>query len=128
MNYTPEQTKENRNQLSDALRSGKYQQHVSALTNRTQTAFCCLGVACEISGLGEWKSDDNRVEFTSQNEYSVASLVPAVQAWLGFRDRFGTFFGQYNDKDSLANLNDSGAPFEIIANVIDSEPRGLIAN
>ena len=36
----------------DALRSGKYQQARGAL--KTGDAYCCLGVACDISGLGTW--------------------------------------------------------------------------
>lgn len=38
-----------------ALRSGKYRQAFRAL--HTPNGFCCMGVACDISGLGEWVAD-----------------------------------------------------------------------
>ena len=37
--------------LVDALRSRKYKQGVGRL--RIDDKFCCLGVACDISGLGK---------------------------------------------------------------------------
>ena len=37
-----------------ALRSGKYQQAKAAL-HRQGDGFCCLGVLCDVSGLGKWE-------------------------------------------------------------------------
>lgn len=36
-----------------ALESGEYRQ--ARKTLRTKDGFCCLGVACDVSGLGEWR-------------------------------------------------------------------------
>ena len=58
----------------EALRSGLYDQGFEAL--RTSTGeYCCLGVACDISGLGEWR----------ENTYlgGGQSLPEAVSHWLG---------------------------------------------
>lgn len=38
-----------------ALRSGKYQQGRGRLKEGTD--YCCLGVLCDVSGLGEWDGD-----------------------------------------------------------------------
>ena len=55
--YTFKQQKENREKWLEALRSGKYKQALSTLKNN-EAAYCCLGIACEISGLGEWSGDE----------------------------------------------------------------------
>jgi hypothetical protein len=39
--------------LCDVLESGKYEKGVGRL--RDGDTYCCLGVACDISGVGEWK-------------------------------------------------------------------------
>jgi len=41
-----------------ALRSGEYEQ-TQGLLHRGETGFCCLGVLCEISGLGRWGRKDS---------------------------------------------------------------------
>ena len=123
MKYTPEQTKENRQQLSEALRSGKYQQNQLSLTNKNYTAFCCLGVACEISGFNQWqfKKGDRQPSFNGER----LQLPNNVRAWLGFRTSIGELDnGEYK---SLAEMNDMGITFPEIASMIDSEPEGLIA-
>ncbi len=38
-----------------ALRSGEYEQTIEVLHDNT--GYCCLGVLCDISGLGEWDTD-----------------------------------------------------------------------
>lgn len=53
---TKEQIKNNRKWIK-ALRSGRYKQGVKRL--RGDDKFCCLGVACDISGLGSWIGLDN---------------------------------------------------------------------
>lgn len=42
-------------QWAEALESGKYEQTTGEL--RGDEGFCCLGVACDISKLGDWKND-----------------------------------------------------------------------
>ena len=123
MNYTPEQTKEHRKELSDALRSGKYQQRIKQLTNPNRTAYCCLGVACEISGLGEWRGH----AYVTEHEANDIFLPRDVKIWLGFTDERGGFQDEWEYEKSLSHLNDMGATFSEIADLIDSEPQGLIA-
>ena len=38
-----------------ALESGEYNQGVGAL--RTEKGYCCLGVACDVVGLGKWTTE-----------------------------------------------------------------------
>jgi len=40
-----------------ALRSGAYQQGHGTL--RRGDAFCCIGVLCDVSGLGEWAGSES---------------------------------------------------------------------
>lgn len=53
--YTAEEQAEHRKEWVKALRSGKYEQAKGTLkqTDGGREQFCCLGVACDISGLGE---------------------------------------------------------------------------
>lgn len=119
--------------LVEALRSGKYVQtkgqlrSVSSLASKPPLTFCCLGVACEISGLGGWEgpTENYRVEEKGEAaEMSGTHLPRAVREWLGWHSPYGAldrFLG--NGKD-LAGLNDSGMPFEQIADLIEA---GLVA-
>lgn len=114
--YTAEEQKEHRKQLVAALRSGNYQQTTKVL--KDENGFCCLGVACDISGLGEWTAS-NRYKTPTKTEVCV--LPPIVADWLGI-DQAGRFI---NDglKDALWVKNDmSRMTFNEIADIIESEP------
>jgi len=65
---TPEQLLARRKWV-DALRSGKYAQTTGTL--RDQHGFCCLGVACDVSGKGEWAADDpmNGFEYVTKDQH-----------------------------------------------------------
>ena len=55
--YTKDEQAEHREMWTSALRSGYYKQTTGALQRRDyggREAYCCLGVACDISELGEW--------------------------------------------------------------------------
>jgi hypothetical protein len=52
-----------------ALRSGEYQQGHKRL--RTGDTYCCLGVACAISGRGEWVNSEFNDEYRFHTERSV---------------------------------------------------------
>lgn len=97
-----------------ALRSGEYSQGKHAL--RTDEGFCCLGVACDISGLGEW---NERLGFEWEQDgegYEEQSLLPNhVMEWLGLTSHDGTI----NDMTTLASKNDKGWTFAEIADVIE---------
>ena len=112
--YTIEEQAEHRAQWVVALRSGKYKQSMGKL--RVADAFCCLGVACDISGLGEW---------TLHNYYLGQSMALPFEVftWLGLR----TSEGDRERGNSLAGMNDQdGKSFNDIADVIESEPEGLV--
>jgi len=101
----------------EALRSGKYKQGKSRL--RRGGEYCCLGVLCDISGLGEWEGDDYVT--TEAYGYRSADLPPAVEKWAGLKDSFG---GQVSfngiDRD-LAYHNDVGRTFAEIADTIEAQ-------
>lgn len=117
---------ENTTKLVEALRSGDYNQTQGRLHD--DKGFCCLGVACDISGLGEWArpaqgayayvTDSTAGE--NENEYGV--LTPEVRVWLGWNTSDGWIS---ETSMSLARLNDDGAPFNEIADIIEERFDGL---
>lgn len=113
--------KERAMELVAALRSGKYKQATNAL--RKGDSYCCLGVACEISGIGPWKfPTENDDDFYYQGERGV--LPESV------RVHFGMFSTQgmpnpsapteiFNNTKALTTMNDSGLSFAQIADHIE---------
>ena len=104
-----------------ALRSGDYQQGTQHLRDR-QNRFCCLGVLCDIyakeNGL-EWVKDHNsNVACRFLDEY--AGLPAVVSSWAGFTKYVGLPVVRVGDSEySLAQLNDTGSSFDVIANIIE---------
>lgn len=117
--------------LVDALRSGDYQQTTGTL--RDDTGHCCLGVGCDISGLGTWKEQPERGAYAYETAVDTDSgLLPAdVRTWLGFRSVDGRFKSpvpiEGQTHSSLSGRNDAGLTFAEIADIIESEPEGLFA-
>jgi hypothetical protein len=114
----------------EALRSGKYKQGVHHLCLGDK--YCCLGVACEIYAkyhtLDRKLTEDNIMVYkepTNSREY-VTSLPPAVQGWLNLTTEFGEFFSK--QPATLSGQNDTGLSFDEIADLIESEPKGLFVN
>ena len=100
-----------------ALRSGKYAQGKNLL--RTATGrFCCLGVACELAAEAGVIASFTDGGYGIEHENKV--LPEQVINWLGLRNDAGYYGG-----NSLAQMNDSGATFDNIADLIEREPRGL---
>lgn len=118
MNWTAEQQREHRKLWVEALRSGKYPQGQRKL--RTADGFCCLGVACEISGLGAWDATNDFK--TVGGEYGSRVLPTLVRQWIGLSDAEG----DAGNGVCLAALNDEGASFAELADVIEREPEGLL--
>lgn len=133
-----------------ALRSGKYKQGDSALRSATidnEIRFCCLGVACDLFKKMEpqfeacfTKGHGFRVTNGGGSRSHASYLPPVVRHWLGLANRQGKFDESVKTKihfrrgyvddtcDSLVELNDSGvASFKRIAQVIEREPKGLLA-
>jgi hypothetical protein len=107
--------------LVAALRSGNYTQTTGSLTNRVRDAYCCLGVACEISGVAQWY----------QNEYlGEETMLPReVREYFDFKTAVGrlhtdaTRTSIVTDKagrrTTLTKMNDSGKSFAEIADFIE---------
>lgn len=136
---------ENVQKLVEALRSGKYPQARGAL--RTEAGYCCLGVACDISGLGTWQADpqsppDNighyladRYVITEDKRDSDVSVLPfAVARWLDMEVggsfeidrpidmdiRFEEEDRDYTRYHTLTELNDGDLTFEQIADILSN--------
>jgi hypothetical protein len=120
MTYTLEQQKQHRKELVEALRSGEYEQTRGKL--KLFDSFCCLGVACEISKLDEFKFIGYGNKHYYLNKYSV--LPAEVMDYYGFKESEGLFC-LYNSYYRLTVLNDEGLTFDQIADIIEYEPEGL---
>lgn len=107
-NITPEQITHVEEWIA-ALRSGKYKQGEARL--RERDTFCCLGVACDISKLDEWREE----------KYLGASLsLPLkVQFYFGIQGSEGSMSDR--DYHALTGMNDCGESFQKIAAVIEEE-------
>lgn len=51
-------------------------------------------------------------------------LPESVKDWLGVSQEAGEFTNKFATC-SLGNLNDAGSSFDVIAEIIESEPKGL---
>ncbi len=136
-----------------ALRSGKYKQtkHVLKSLNGVPS-YCCLGVACEVAieaGLdlehGEIVKEGiaKPVVGVYGEEGDSESLPQEVMEWLGMNVSDGGFnmeterwhgvirdldLGEVNSQrvnKTLASLNDRGATFAQIADIIESMPADM---
>lgn len=114
--------------LVAALRSGKYTQTKGRL--RDDKGYCCLGVACDVLGKGEWIAKDFRYVYrVSPDDSSHVVLPTAIQNMLGWTANNGRVRKAYekgNSEDepdyltSLAEFNDEGVTFEEIADIIEN--------
>ena len=101
-----------------ALKSGAYQQATAYL--RIDDAdgisrYCCLGVACDISGLGEWKEHRNTAPngllYQTESGALDKTMPVEVQEYFGITsDARGIEFTTH-----LMELNDNEYTFKQIA-------------
>lgn len=134
-------------QWSDALKSGAYNQGQGKLhaTDYAGTCmYCCLGVLCDLFmqqnpdeldvQVVTRKSDafPQHFQMLNKNEdalyvYDNDSLVLPlrVREWSGMNDALGRYTNEYGIQDSLAELNDHGMSFTLLANVIDTHAADL---
>lgn len=96
----------------EALRSGKYPQGTRSLRNGGQ--FCCLGVLCDISGIGSWHVGAYRV---GPGCLSTAYLPEPVAEYAGWK--------YPSTQHELADRNDAGASFAEIADYIEANWEAL---
>lgn len=87
-----------------ALLSGKFKQGTDGSLLRGN-AFCCLGVGCIVAGIPE-KHIRGRA-FIFSDDIQGSDKVPAV------------LHGGDGIPGQLADLNDDGVPFEVIAGLIN---------
>ena len=125
MTYTKKEQKQHREDLVEALRSGKYKQGKKALRIKGDF-YCCLGVACDVSELGEWgELHRDQICYNIQcfSYMGIDGVLPKyVMNYYGFITPKGSHLIH---KESLTSLNDKGYSFEQIADIIESEPEGM---
>lgn len=116
--------KANLRTLVAALRSGEFYQTQGRL--RRDGSYCCLGVGCELYSQkvgGFWDYSD----MLGGLPYFVADYTGGQPLWNEneMPEPVASYFGlnQYEQR-SLANMNDGGASFNMIADHIET----LIAN
>ena len=107
---------DNRSKWVAALRSGTYAQTRRAL--RTSEGWCCLGVACDVLGDGQWEqpTPNRRDVFPLEWQYRSGGraygmhLPPAVRNLVGLDG---------DTQRKLITANDRGVTFTDIADLID---------
>lgn len=118
--------KDNVRKWVDALRDGGYRQATGNLTNGD--GFCCLGVACDISGVGSWNEmDEYETEYDSGDgpvqEFEASALPRAVQEWLGV-DTDNPELPHTPEQGRMTCIganDDFGLSFEQIADLIEAQ-------
>ena len=136
--YTLEEIAEHRRLWIQALRSGLYKQATGKLRDGDDR-FCCLGVACNISGLFEWEDDGDSYlrEWVYGDETGV--LPALVRKALGLGSTTGVYHPDYYEMRIKASLEEQDAPgrsltidndcsvgFSEIAEVIEQD-RGILS-
>lgn len=125
--WTKEEQAAHRKLWVEELRSGRHRQGQKVL-RQIDGSMCCLGVACIVSGLTDGWHDDHDgglcpvIEGIRKSKFYAPS---EVRSWLGLTDDAGGFYVN-GDRRALADLNDGGSTFAEIADVIESEPEGLV--
>lgn len=104
------------------LRSGKFAQGQGQLRswdeNNQRWVYCCLGVLCEMSGLGEWVDViDHDVKYSTYLD-NKHYLPPEVARWAGINPS-NEEEGDVQQK--LGSLNDSGVSFIVVSDRLDIE-------
>lgn len=124
-----------------ALRSGEYKQAKKSLRDGTDDGpdyFCCLGVLCDLAvqdgalpaphkdGTETWTYggqfwDENRQGYDDDTSWSA--LPVRVQDWAGLHAADPVIWTERDTyrNNSLAEINDSGASFDLIADLIEEE-------
>lgn len=109
-----------------ALRSGDYKQTKFKLRDVSTGGFCCLGVLCEISGLGTWDERDvtpQFIETANPKNRNSGVLTSGVMRWAGLTNRIGMYRRPQDDTagESLSRDNDRGKTFAEIADIIEAK-------
>lgn len=117
---TKTQQKKNRKAWTTALRSGEYKQGKGNLEK--DGAFCCLGVLCKLSGIERKDWGNGTISYGGD----TAGAREAAREWIGLSTESGNFEDAEGNPNDLIGLNDTqGWTFQQIAELIDSEPKGM---
>ena len=80
--YTADQIATHRTAWIEALLSGTYRQGVGIL--RDGEFYCCLGVLCDLAGLGSWHElPDGAYTYRAAEREELTSLPPEVREYVG---------------------------------------------
>jgi hypothetical protein len=115
--------KENIRKWVEALRSGKYTKGVENLRN-INDEYCCLGVACDVSRVAEWKRGEEDAQsvfsYLTPTKNATAYLPIEVQQWLGVDEDDVRLYSGGGKKEKATYLNDNrGFTFLEIADCIE---------
>jgi hypothetical protein len=101
--------------LVEALESDRYQQTDSFLRDQVPVKYCCLGVACDISGVGEWYGR----RYAAPDDSSETVLPLDVLDWLGLDDdQYDSIELPVTGDTTAMHMNDGGRSFADIAAAI----------
>lgn len=118
--------KEIADKWTKALRSGEYKQGAGAL--KRDDCYCCLGVLCDISGLGEW---DNRARSSEQASYRIMGMLRVlgafdmVQEWAGLISPNGVAKNKHEESSLVYKNDKENLSFSQIADYIDANYQNL---
>lgn len=101
-----------------ALTSDEYSQGKGAL--RDNCSYCCLGVLCDISGMGHWNNGAYVIDNHGIHHYE-SFLPDEVQVWAGLTHSDPLIDIPLDSgglTHSLSTLNDSDLTFSQIADFI----------
>jgi hypothetical protein len=120
-----------------ALRSGKYEQATGAL--RIEVGFCCLGVLCDVYDPDKWGKptpsvdeygdqdhfEDGKWSYADEADnylYSTTEVLPVhITRIAGLTAQNPEVpYGIDGEMKSLASINDNGATFSEIADLIET--------
>lgn len=109
-----------------ALRSGKYKQAKGLL--KSNTGFCCLGVACDLINQNTWKRIEEYDEETGESFesddrwYTSAGNDELPEEQDMTEEVFQVLASEYKNSrvmDKLAAMNDAGRSFAELADWIE---------
>ena len=104
--------------MTSSLRSGNYEQGTQFL--RSGTEYCCLGVLCDLyikeNGGLKWE----RVEDCDIDVLVGEDQPQIVVSWAGLPEPSPDIVVDGNT-DCIAAYNDNGAPFSVIADLIEAQ-------
>jgi hypothetical protein len=103
---------ENIRKWVDALRSGEYKQTKECLRYNYEEGprYCCLGVACDISGVGRWEHAEEvgkLAEYICKDDRNAGYMPTEVKEWLGLELGNPPLLDAYGASAAAATFNDS---------------------